>query len=108
MERLQTLLGLSSGEQAQSCRRFAQSVVPYLLVELFLPGGTLLAAALWLFRRRGARAVCGRHKQSGRPSVISVQLARLAKGRVSAGGHGHERTPSWQPSKGLSKSGIVG
>jgi hypothetical protein len=31
-------------------RRFG----PYLLAELFLPGGTLIAIAMWLSRRRAA------------------------------------------------------
>jgi hypothetical protein len=30
----------------------ARSASPYLLVELILPGGTLLALLLWIWRRR--------------------------------------------------------
>jgi hypothetical protein len=30
----------------------ARDVSPYLLVELILPGGTLIALALWLYRHR--------------------------------------------------------
>ena len=30
----------------------ARSVSPYLMVELLLPGGTLIALALWLYRHR--------------------------------------------------------
>ncbi len=30
----------------------ARSASPYLLVELLLPGGTLIALLLWLYRRR--------------------------------------------------------
>lgn len=29
----------------------ARSASPYLLLELLLPGGTLIAIALWLYRR---------------------------------------------------------
>ena len=29
-------------------------VLPYFLLEIFLPGGTLLALALWLYRRSKA------------------------------------------------------
>jgi hypothetical protein len=30
----------------------ARQASPYLLVELFLPGGTLIALLLWLYRHR--------------------------------------------------------
>jgi hypothetical protein len=30
----------------------ARSASPYLLVELLLPGGTLIALLMWLYRRR--------------------------------------------------------
>lgn len=33
-------------------RRALQRMGPYLLVEVFLPGGTLLALLLFLYRRR--------------------------------------------------------
>jgi hypothetical protein len=32
----------------------ARSLTPYLLIELLLPGGTLIALLLWLFRRKFA------------------------------------------------------
>jgi len=35
-------------------RRMAQQVGPYLLIEAVMPGGTLLALALYLYRRKGA------------------------------------------------------
>ncbi|HEX4153209.1 MAG TPA: hypothetical protein VHY75_13460 [Steroidobacteraceae bacterium] len=35
------------------CREFA----PYALIELVLPGGSLLALALWLYRRRRSQTV---------------------------------------------------
>jgi hypothetical protein len=30
----------------------ARSLSPYLLVEVLLPGGTLIALLLWIFRRK--------------------------------------------------------
>ena len=30
----------------------ARGATPYLLIELLLPGGTLIALALWLYRQR--------------------------------------------------------
>lgn len=30
----------------------ARAASPYLLIELLLPGGSLIAAALWLYRHR--------------------------------------------------------
>jgi hypothetical protein len=35
-------------------RRFAQRAGPYLLLEAVMPGGTLLALLLYLYRRGGA------------------------------------------------------
>ena len=35
-----------------SVRRVGQRFGPYLLIELFMPGGTLLALLLYLHRRR--------------------------------------------------------
>jgi hypothetical protein len=31
--------------------QIARQASPYLMIELLLPGGTLLALALWLYRR---------------------------------------------------------
>ena len=33
-------------------RRFGQKLGPYLMLEILLPGGTLLALLLFLYRRR--------------------------------------------------------
>jgi hypothetical protein len=33
----------------------ARALSPYLLVEVLLPGGTVIALGLWLFRRFGKR-----------------------------------------------------
>ena len=38
-------------------RPVAQKLGPYLLLEIFLPGGTLLALSLFLYRRWKAGAV---------------------------------------------------
>ena len=35
-------------------RGLAMKAGPYLVVEILLPGGTLLALLLWLYRRRAA------------------------------------------------------
>jgi hypothetical protein len=39
--------------------RTARGLGPYLLIELVLPGGTLIALALWLSQRFMARQVRG-------------------------------------------------
>ena len=36
--------------------RGVKSLGPYMLVELLLPGGTLIAAAMWLIARHRRRA----------------------------------------------------
>jgi hypothetical protein len=33
-----------------------REIAPYFAIELVLPGGTLIALALWLYRRRAALA----------------------------------------------------
>lgn len=38
----------------QTLRRLLPKIGPYLLVEIALPGGTLLALLLYLYRRAGA------------------------------------------------------
>ena len=38
-------------------RRLARDMGPYLLVEILLPGGSLLALALFLYRRRGPLSI---------------------------------------------------
>ncbi len=37
-------------------RRFGQQFGPYLMLEILLPGGTLLALLLFLYQRRKANA----------------------------------------------------
>ena len=59
-------------------RRFGQKAGPYLLLEMLLPGGTLLALLLFLFqrrpdiRRRAQRAV----------SVVTRALASVFEQRI--------------------------
>jgi hypothetical protein len=44
---------------------------PYAAIEIILPGGTLIALALWLYRRRAARvAQSGRGAAGGLRSLI--------------------------------------
>jgi hypothetical protein len=38
----------------ETALRVAQKAGPYLLIEIILPGGTLLALALWLYRRHAS------------------------------------------------------
>jgi hypothetical protein len=45
---------------------------PYAAIEIILPGGTLIALAIWLYRRRAARiAQAARAGKSPRPLVSS-------------------------------------
>jgi hypothetical protein len=37
----------------------ARSATPYLLVEVLLPGGTMIALLMWIFRHRGELAAKG-------------------------------------------------
>jgi hypothetical protein len=39
-----------------SLRRFGARLGPYLLIEILLPGGTLVAVLLYVFRRQGREA----------------------------------------------------
>jgi len=54
-------------------RRYLQRIGPYLLVEIFVPGGTLLALLLFLYRR--ARLATGDPTTAGTvlvPAVLSI------------------------------------
>jgi hypothetical protein len=52
----------------------ARTLSPYLLVELLLPGGTLIALLLWLFQhwKKGA---CDNKK----PSLIALPVRRFRR-----------------------------
>ena len=51
-------------------RRLGQKAGPYLMVEMLLPGGTLLALLLFLYQRR--KADIGRAAQHAVPILIKV------------------------------------
>ena len=52
----------------------ARSATPYLLVEVLLPGGTMIALLMWIFRNRGELA--------GRGSALRAKTSALrAQGR---------------------------
>jgi hypothetical protein len=40
----------------QRLGQLGEALGPYLLVELLLPGGSLIALSLWLYRRYGSTA----------------------------------------------------
>jgi hypothetical protein len=56
-------------------RRFGQKVGPYLMLEILLPGGTLFALLLFLYRRRKLNTV-------GNASRTGIALARALVGMV--------------------------
>ena len=47
-----------------------RAIGPYLILELFMPGGTVLAYLLFLYRRR--ISVTQPHKEANTPSVTSA------------------------------------
>jgi hypothetical protein len=61
----------SIGTRGWMARAVAQvkELAPYALLELVLPGGSLMAILLWLYRRRSEQTVSAR-----RPAVISPHL----------------------------------
>jgi hypothetical protein len=52
----------------ETVSRLVQRVGPYLLLEMVMPGGTLMALGLYLYRRHRAAAVgwCHQHVRSTR------------------------------------------
>jgi hypothetical protein len=50
-----------SGYAAAIVVRF-KALAPYALIELVLPGGSVMALLLWLYRRRKNRATLGRSR----------------------------------------------
>ena len=73
---------------ARSCRRFGdlvQKAGPYLLIEILLPGGTLIALLLYAYQRkrelgaalaRTVEAVYGRLSEAALPDVASAWRGR--------------------------------
>ena len=57
--------------------RQARSLGPYLAIELFLPGGSIVALLLWSFRNRPAA-----REMAARPSVLATEPAQ--KPRIAA------------------------
>ena len=55
----------------QSVLRVLRAFGPYMLLELAMPGGTLLALLLYMYRRRAA-AVSGAGTQGGEFSLASL------------------------------------
>ena len=51
---MQTVPGVRSGFEIT--RQALQKAGPYLLIEVMLPGGSLVAAMLYLYRRKYGRA----------------------------------------------------
>ena len=86
-------------------RRFGQTLGPYLMLEILLPGGTLLALLLFLYRRR----------QFDIESILSRALAAMTRDLASMVGEGIFALrpcylPPWQafhPPAG-DRSGLVG
>ena len=61
-------------------REATQQVGPYLALEILLPGGTLLALLLFLYRRRAARALAaGQPARTGVFVLVSLLWARCAR-----------------------------
>jgi hypothetical protein len=56
-----------------------RSLGPYVLIELLLPGGTLFAVLLWLYRRTAAGSSRSIHVAKAAPSAVefAVTATRL-------------------------------
>jgi hypothetical protein len=50
-----------------------RQLAPYALIELLLPGGTLLALGLWLYRRRKVRLAAAQTEQMRKASARDVK-----------------------------------
>lgn len=67
LEVMRSLLGM--------LRRFAQKLGPYFMLEILLPGGTLLALLLFLYRRR--RVNSGSDAPRTAPAVTRALVSML-------------------------------
>ena len=56
-------------------RRVARDMGPYLLIEILLPGGSLLALGLFLYRRRTVDFLAG-HSTRGTGKRIEAEHSR--------------------------------
>ena len=59
---------------------------PYLLIELLLPGGTLLALLLWLYQRRAGGISVGTQQAGGTPRAIEHPISRSRPRMMVAAG----------------------
>lgn len=66
-------------------RRHWQRVGPYLLVELLLPGGSLLALCLFLYRNRGAYAFAPVLVRVATAGARVIATTTAARPRLCAG-----------------------
>lgn len=65
-------LGCSIGRIAALVREFG----PYVVIELVLPGGSLIALSMWLFRRyRNASRSAAQGEREGKPSAAPIVAA---------------------------------
>lgn len=55
-----------------------RAIAPYLLIELFLPGGTLLAFLLWLSQRVRSAGLHRGHRPAAQQSQIAVAADQRA------------------------------
>lgn len=63
----------------ETARRVVQASGPYLLLELLLPGGTLFAVLLFLYRRKGSRlaAFVDRVARFGNDRLLSTLTSTI-------------------------------
>jgi hypothetical protein len=65
-------------------RRHWQRVGPYLLVELLLPGGSLLALCLFLYRNRGSYALAPGFVRLATAGARVIATATVTRPRLCA------------------------
>jgi hypothetical protein len=63
-----------------------RSLGPYLLIELLLPGGTLLAFLLWLYQRRTGTMSAGTQQARGTPRAVEHSISRFRPRMMVAAG----------------------
>jgi hypothetical protein len=49
-----------------------RQLAPYALIELLLPGGTLLALGLWLYQRRKTSTAKVRQRERSRATTLAM------------------------------------
>jgi hypothetical protein len=73
---------VTSNRVFQALRRLG----PYLLIELLLPGGTLLALLLWLYQRRAGSISVGTQQAGGTSRAIEHPISRSRPRMMVAAG----------------------